>query len=149
MYHYFDSSFLLSILMHDENYTEAKSTWDSSDYRFSSILLKIETLTVLRRTYNHNKSKLPENWIEEKENEYQNLIEEISIRIIDQEIYNTIELKKQLSKCRSLDAIHIATALEFETLETSENKFTLCTYDKNMHSVAREIGMNVFPLVLK
>ena len=90
MYHYFDSSFLLSILMHDENYTEAKNTWDSSSNRFSSILLKIETLTVLRRTYNHNKSKLPENWIELKETEYQNLIEEISIRIIDQEIYNTI-----------------------------------------------------------
>ena len=149
MYHYFDSSFLLSILMHDENYIEAKNTWDGSGNRFSSILLKIETLTVLRRTYNHNKSKLPENWIELKETEYQNLIEEISIRIIDQEIYNTIELKKQLSKCRSLDAIHIATALEFETLETPENRFTLCTYDKNMHSVAKEIGMHVFPLAIK
>ena len=148
MYHYFDSSFLLSIFMHDENYTEAKNTWDSSGNRYSSILLKIETLTVLRRTYNHNKSKLPENWIELKETEYQNLIEEISIRIIDQDIYNTIELKKQLAKCRSLDAIHIATALEFETLETPENRFTLCTYDKNMHSVAKEIGMHVFPLAI-
>jgi predicted nucleic acid-binding protein len=135
--------------MHDENYTEAKNTWYSSDNRFSSILLKIETLTVLRRTYNHNKSKLPEEWIEEKEKEYKNLIDEINIRIIDQDIYNTIELKKQLSKCRSLDAIHIATALEFETLETSEDRFIICTYDKNMHSVAKEIGMNVFPLLIK
>jgi predicted nucleic acid-binding protein len=148
MFHYFDSSFLLSIIMHDENYSEARKIWDESSKRFSSILLKIETLTVIRRTYLHNITKLADNWLTVKENEYNNLIEEVNIRTVDQEIYNTIRLKKVLSKCRSLDAIHIATALEFEVFETNENPFILCTYDKNMHVVAKEIGLNVFPLEL-
>ncbi len=140
MFHYFDSSFLLSIIMHDENYREAKRTWDDSSNRFSSILLKIETLTVIRRTFSHHKKKLPGNWLVVKENEFQNLIDEVNIRTVDEDIYRTIELKS-----RSLDAIHIATALEFETWESDENKLTMCTYDKNMHVVAKEIGLNVFP----
>ena len=49
---------------------------------------------------------------------------------IEREIY----LKRKLSKCRSFDAIHIATVLKFREMNNVD--IVLYTFDKTMHELA-------------
>ena len=58
MLYYFDSSIILAILLDEKRKLEAQELWQKSSTRVSSLLLKLETITVLRRTYEHNKSML-------------------------------------------------------------------------------------------
>jgi predicted nucleic acid-binding protein len=132
---YFDSSVLLAILFNEERQDEAYSYWSNATTKVSSILLKIETIISLRRMYERNKQKLDSNWLSEKTKELDEYLTEINYRIIDEEIEQFIYLKKELSKCRSLDAIHIATALMYRENNRNEN-IQLYSFDNAMHELA-------------
>ncbi|HRU29777.1 MAG TPA: PIN domain nuclease, partial [Treponema sp.] len=57
-------------------------------------------------------------------------------------IEKIIVLRKEIAKCKTLDAIHIATALEFSSLmPTSE--FYLNTFDKNMSDLAKSLKFKI------
>jgi predicted nucleic acid-binding protein len=58
----------------------------------------------------------------------------VNYRIIGTKIEREMYLKKELSKCRSLDAIHIATALKFREMNNVD--IILYTFDKTMHELA-------------
>ena len=83
MLDYFDSSILLAILLDEKRKNEALALWNNASIRVSSILLKLETITVLRRTYEHNKTKLHTSWLSKKTSELNEYFQEINIRIID------------------------------------------------------------------
>jgi predicted nucleic acid-binding protein len=133
---YYDSSILLAILLDEKRKTEAKALWDEATVRVSSILLRLETITVLRRTYEHNKDKLDPTWITSKVTTLNEYLQEINIRIIDEDIERIIVLRKEISRCKTLDAIHIATALEFSKSIPSSNVY-LYTFDKGMADLAK------------
>jgi predicted nucleic acid-binding protein len=133
---YFDSSILLAILLDEEKKEEAYKYWKESKIRVSSLLLKIETINVLRRTYEHYKTKLDPDWLTLKTKELDEYLNEVNFRIIDEEIERIIYLKKDLSKCRTLDAIHIATALEFKKIDSSK-EYILYSFDQNMNKLAK------------
>ncbi|HOV37831.1 MAG TPA: PIN domain-containing protein [Spirochaetales bacterium] len=140
MVHYFDSSFLLSILL-DEKAREASSeVWDKAEVRVSSILLKIEVLTVLRRSAELYRIKLPEKWLERKTVVFKQLLSEIHLRTIDEDIYGIVERRKELASCRSLDAIHAATAWEFGSV-LGNKRIVVCTYDERMKTVCRQLSI--------
>jgi predicted nucleic acid-binding protein len=63
-------------------------------------------------------------------------LNEVNFRIIDEEIERIIYLKKDLSKCKTLDAIHIATALEFKKIDSSK-EYILYSFDLNMNKLAK------------
>ncbi|AEF84102.1 conserved hypothetical protein [Treponema primitia ZAS-2] len=132
---YFDSSILLAILFNEERQDEAYSYWSDATTKVSSILLKIETIISLRRMYELNKKKLNSSWLSEKTKELDEYLAEINYRIIDEEMEQFIYLKKELSKCRSLDAIHIATALMYRENNNNEN-IKLYSFDNAMHELA-------------
>ncbi len=134
---YFDSSVVLAILLDEDTKEEAYSLWRKPDIRVSSILLKIETMIVLRRTYEHFKSKLGVDWLTKKSVELEEYLNEVNYRLLDEEIQQSIYLKKDLSKCRALDAIHIATALEFMRID-NQRDFFLYSYDSAMLELARQ-----------
>jgi len=46
-----------------------------------------------------------------------------------------------LAKCKSLDAIHLATALDVSE-KHGKNEICICSFDKNMLRVARELGID-------
>jgi predicted nucleic acid-binding protein len=132
---YFDSSVLLAILFNEERQEEAYSYWSNASTKVSSVLLKIETIISLRRLYELNKQKLDSNWLGKKTKELDGFLDEVNYRIIDEEIERSIYLKKELSKCRSLDAIHIATALLYRENNNNEN-IQLYSFDNAMHELA-------------
>jgi predicted nucleic acid-binding protein len=139
---YFDSSILLASLLDEKRKTEALKLWNTATIRVSSILLRLETITVLRRTYEHNKAKLPKLWLAKKTSELNEFLQEVNIRIIDEDIEKIMSLKKEIAKCKTLDAIHIATAIEFSKL-VSQKDFMLNTFDKEMAKLARSLKMNI------
>ncbi len=141
---YIDSSFLLSIILEEENSEILKKIWKDHDYRVSSILLESECLVTLRRFYNHNKNNLENNWLVLKEKELYDLLEEVNIRILDENITEYIKLKKELSKCRTLDAIHMATVLEFK--DNIEADIKVCTRDERMKKLASKMHFTVLPI---
>jgi predicted nucleic acid-binding protein len=135
MLSYFDSSILLSILLNEQRQDEAYLLWKNSETKVSSILLKIETIVALRRIYEQNKSKLDENWLEKKTKELQEYLNEINYLIIDDRIEDAVYSRKELSNCKTLDAIHVATALQYR--EISEENINLYTFDIPMSNLAK------------
>jgi predicted nucleic acid-binding protein len=131
---YFDSSMVLAILLEEKRKREAFEYWQNSSMRVSSILLRIETVVSLRRTYEYYQKKLEHNWLMEKTKILDEYLSEVNYRIIGTTIEREIYLKKELSKCRSLDAIHVATALKFREMNNVE--VVLYTFDKTMHELA-------------
>jgi predicted nucleic acid-binding protein len=142
MLYYFDSSILLAILLDEKRKEEALEYWNEATVRVSSILLKLETVTVLRRTYEHNKNKLEPSWITKKINELNEYLQEVNFRIIDEDIEKIIFLRKEIAKCKTLDAIHVATALDFSKLIPSSD-FYLYTFDKNMADLAKLLKFRI------
>lgn len=139
---YFDSSILLAILLDEKRKDEALKLWNSASIRVSSILLRLETITVLRRTYEHNKTKLPSLWLSKKNNELHEFLQEINIRIIDEDIEKIMTLKKEIAKCKTLDAIHLSTAIEFSRL-VPQKEFILVTFDKEIANLAKSLKMHI------
>ena len=135
---YFDSSVLLAILLDEKRKDEALKLWNTANIRVSSILLRLETITVLRRTYEHNKIKLSTVWLSKKTTELNEFLQEVNIRIIDEDIEKIMTLKKEIAKCKTLDAIHISTAIEFSKL-VSQKDFMLITFDKEMSNLAKNL----------
>jgi predicted nucleic acid-binding protein len=132
----------LAILLDEKRKDEALKLWNNASIRVSSILLRLETITVLRRTYEHNKIKLPSLWLSKKTSELNEFLQEINIRIIDEDIEKIMILRKEISKCKTLDAIHISTAIEFSRL-VPQKEFVLYTFDKEMASLAKSLKMHI------
>jgi predicted nucleic acid-binding protein len=125
---------VLAILLEEKRKKEAFEYWQNSSMRVSSILLRIETIVTLRKTYEYYQKKLDHAWLTEKTKILDEYLSEVNYRIIGTTIERDIYLKKELSKCRSLDAIHIATALKFREMNNVE--VVLYTFDKTMHELA-------------
>jgi predicted nucleic acid-binding protein len=134
---YFDSSVILTILFNEKKQEEALQYWNDADIKISSLLLKIETIISLRRLYNNNKQKFDSNWFTERLEILNEYLKEINYRIIDEELEIFISSNANLAKCRSLDAIHIATALEYRKNNNGEN-ISLYSFDIDMHELAIE-----------
>jgi predicted nucleic acid-binding protein len=134
MLSYFDSSLLLSILLNEQRQEEAYLLWRNSGIKVSSILLRIETIVTLRRIYERNILRFDDNWLGRKTEELKEYLNEINYLIIDDRIEKIIHSRKELSKCRTLDAIHISTALEFK--EIINENINLYTYDIAMSNLA-------------
>jgi predicted nucleic acid-binding protein len=135
MLSYFDSSILLSILLNEQRQDEAYLLWKNSEIKVSSILLRIETIVTLRRIYEQNKLRLNENWLGRKTKELEEYLNEINYLVIDDGIERTIYSRKELSNCKTLDAIHVSTALQYR--EISEENINLYTFDIPMSTLAK------------
>ena len=131
---YFDSSVLLAILLEEERQEEAYQYWLNS-VKVSSILLRIETIIGLRRIHAINKNRLENDWLNKKTKILEEYFSEMNFMILDSAVEREIFFRKELARCRSLDAIHIATALQFREMNNNEDTF-LYTFDKTMHSLA-------------
>jgi predicted nucleic acid-binding protein len=123
------------MLFKEKRGEEARSYWEGSENRVSSILLRIESVVSLRRTYELNKARLPGNWLSETTKELDEYLNEASYLTIDEDLERSIYLNKDLAKCRTLDAIHVATALSYREANNGEN-INFYSFDTAMHDLA-------------
>jgi predicted nucleic acid-binding protein len=141
MYSYFDSSLLLAILFDEKRFDDAWIAWNSSKARVSSILLKIETNVSLQRYYKTNMHRFDADWLARKEKLLDDLLNDVFYKAIEEPFGNAIAKNKLITGCKSLDAIHIATALFFKQNSKNET-IHVCSFDKNMLAVAKELGFS-------
>jgi len=134
MISYFDTSVLLAILLDQDKQEEAFGYWQNST-RVSSILLRIESVIALRRTYENNKNNLPNDWLNKKIKIMDEYLATVNYLLVNEKIERTVYSQNELAQCRSLDAIHIATALQFREISNNE-AMNLYTFDKTMHGLA-------------
>ncbi len=136
---YIDTSFLLSILFEDENYEITIKYWNKLDILFSSLLLEIESrINVYKYCILTKKNEI---LYKEKEEQLQELLENINKKNVDKEIVLEIKNIEKLKRPKSLDSIHLATANIFNKL--LDKKLVLCSFDKNMIKMGKELGMEI------
>jgi len=136
---YFDSSFLIAILMNEPKTQEALSLWRNSKVRVSSILLKFEANIVLRRNYRNMRNKVGNNWLEGRLLDLKKYLEDVFCIDVNEKLENSVSDYDTLSKCKSLDAIHLATALDISK-KFRRSEIRICSFDKNMLKTAKEFG---------
>src|SRR6266542_4448139 len=133
---YFDSSVLISLLVGDRHASRARELWHDEIERVSSILLDIECTTVLRRlprAGRHAEGR-------KAEERLVLALEEVTLKPLDEDIAAVVRSTSALSSCRTLDAVHLATALYFRAAEPD---LRVCTFDARMAEVAVRVGLAV------
>jgi predicted nucleic acid-binding protein len=83
---------------------------------------------------------LPPNWLSKNEKKLKELLSECSLVKIDESILSILELKKDISECRSLDAIHIATAIFLKNY-LKDSQLLFYSFDKRDNEVAKRFGL--------
>jgi len=139
---YFDSSLLLSILLNETRSEEALSIWQNNRVRVSSILLKFEMNISLRRRLKHKKNIFSDEQFKTRLQKLNNFLSDIFYKDITENF--EISASKNydiLSKCKSLDAIHLATALDISE-KYGKSEICICSFDNNMLNVAKELGFD-------
>lgn len=129
---YIDTSFLLAIIMGEPNATRYTRVWDSCDDRYSSQLLWAECIVTLRRLGVY----------EERSELAGAMLGGITAFAYNGTIVQRIEREAALSRCRTLDAIHVASALE---LNDHGGDFVIASLDERMRDVASSVSLPLHP----
>ncbi|HKP96084.1 MAG TPA: type II toxin-antitoxin system VapC family toxin [Fibrobacteria bacterium] len=140
---YFDSSVLLAVLFGEARAEEAAKLWIGHEDKVSSILLEVECLNGLRRYAAKMGKKIPSKWLEEKAAFLSESLTELTIKHVDGDVLSVVKAESGLSDCRTLDAIHVATALFFKS--GSGENLSLVTFDERMRGIAQKLGLDVLP----
>jgi predicted nucleic acid-binding protein len=143
MVRYFDSSILLAGLLGQQSQDFMASFWDPVAVRLSSILSKIECVIGVRRAGALQKLAPDSPWCMERIRQLEAFLEELDCKRIDDEILDIIRKNVSLSNCRSLDAIHIATALYFKPYH--DEPIQIVTLDGRMRETAERVGFTTLP----
>ncbi|MCG6146544.1 PIN domain-containing protein [Leptospira bandrabouensis] len=140
MIYYIETSIILSIILGDHFNEKAVKIWNAPSEKVSSILTIIEATIVLRRFFKNNKKNLSAQWLSKHEKLLKELLSECSLMKIDENIQSIIELKKEIADCRSLDGIHVATAIFLKDVMHSTN-FAFHSFDNRVNEVAAKFGL--------
>jgi predicted nucleic acid-binding protein len=140
---FFDSSVLLSILLNDRNSVTAAEVWSAHEDRTASVLMEVECLSVLRRTAKQVESRLSPKWLGDRMGELETRLADISLKEIDGAVIDVIRHEGRLGGCRSLDSIHLATALLFQAAAGAP--LYVCTLDKQMAETCKRLGLEPIP----
>jgi predicted nucleic acid-binding protein len=141
---YLDSSLLLSMILKDARSHLAEGIWSEHSMRVSSFLTELECITVLRRIAKQHPDRFEGPWLDAKRGLLAATLETVSMKAIDSDVLETVRHDERLGVCRTLDAIHLATALLFQRV--SEEPLVVCTLDQRMADACRLVGLPTLPL---
>ena len=142
---YFDSSGIISVLLDEKDHPPVHELWIGADKRLSSGLLRIECVIAIRRAALLQRLAFDDTWVRERLNKLSGLLDALNFKAIDEAIEKIILLNPALADCRTLDAIHVATALHFKPYV--EGPLEIVTLDKRMKQLAGKLGFQVQPPV--
>ena len=140
---YYDSSFLLASLLDQPGRDKLVPLWDDEPTRVSSLLLEAECITVLRRVAASQPAADAEPFLSLRMRYLDQYLAVVSLKNHDEEVNRYLRNEPRLGLCRTLDAIHLATALLFQ--EQFDSPLTICSLDKQMREVAANLGFPVAP----
>lgn len=140
---YFDSSVVLEILFRQARAGECIKIWSSERDRHSSLLLVAECVVNIRKAAFSSPAKVSDAFVSEKLAALDRLCQAISLRQIDDEVVEILQARPELARSRTLDALHIATALLLQP--HVDEPLKLCSLDKRQRGLAQAVGLEVFP----
>jgi predicted nucleic acid-binding protein len=140
---YFDSSVILSVLLEEEDHPPAHELWIGAERRLSSGLLRLECIIAIRRIAILQGLPADGAWARERLDLLTGFLDALNFRAIDGAIEEIIRLTPALADCRTLDAIHVATALHFKPYV--EGSLEVVTLDRRMKHLAMKLGFQVQP----
>jgi predicted nucleic acid-binding protein len=140
---YFDSSAILSELLEEEGHPRVHELWDDASERLSSSLLKIECIIAIRRATLLQGFAPDHTWAQKRIDLLSDFLDALNFKAIDGSIEEIIRLNPALADCRTLDAIHVATALHFRPYVGGP--LEIVTLDRRMKLLARKVGFKVQP----
>lgn len=137
---YYDASFLLSGFLETVQPVH-HSLWDDESVKFSSNLLEAECVTVLRRVA----ATRPEaaEFLTTRLEYLDRCLASIHLATVNNEVLRRLRNEPPLAACRTLDALHLVTALLFQ--DQLDEPLTVCTLDNRMRATAQALGFPVNP----
>ena len=138
---YFDSSFILAAVLGQHQTAGCSRIWAGEPVRVSSILLNSECLISLRRIA--VSQGLCAGWVQERMRACEPFLAAIVLKYVDQDVDDIIPREERLAGCRTLDAIHLATALHFQP--HLDEPLRICSLDVRLRAVAFQVGFEVLP----
>ena len=139
MFSYVDTSLVLSILFEEDTMEESISLLDNSKSKFSSTITIAECYNNLNKVKVSNVSQKMEIWYSTKVKELEKILSLLNFKVYDKDIVNLIKTNINLIGCKTLDSIHLATAMYIKMKTDSEIK--ILSYDKKMNKVGKKIGL--------
>ena len=137
--HYFDTSVILSLLLHDKNSERALSFWNNSPMRASSKLLLFECATVINRECARLPELLQKKWKKDAAAWLSRASSSMALYEVNDDVLSVVSEETRFNRARTLDAIHLATALVFKKAIPT----TIVTFDTRMREVAEILGFSV------
>jgi predicted nucleic acid-binding protein len=139
---YFDTSAVMAILQKEPGYKKVMKLWDDCERPCSSILLNVEAVASVRRNLLAGMAHTHAILVT-RMSELRRMLDAMALFPVEGEIAGIVEKEAALSRCRSLDAIHLATALYVQR-EMGES-VVMCTLDVRMREAAEALRFEVFP----
>jgi predicted nucleic acid-binding protein len=140
---YFDSSAVLSGLLEEKDHPAVHELWNGADERLSSSLLKIECVIATRRAALPRGFATDDKWARDTLDVLFRFLDALNLKPVDGAIEEIIHLTPALAGCRTLDAIHVATALHFKPYV--KGSLEIVTLDRRMKQLAVKMGFQVQP----
>lgn len=134
---YLDSSVILSIIFGDSYEKDAKRLFQNYKWASSRLLL-FECANVLIRE--SQKQKSGDKLLAESLKYFNKLTDYVNIIPIDNEVLNKVLSDKRIAQGRTLDSIHLASALIIQ--ENYEERLKIATFDKKLERLALELGLD-------
>lgn len=141
---YWDSSALLEILLDGAGAASAARYWRDDEVRLTSVLLEAECVTVLRRAARSLGIAPDAPALHKRVAALEGIRQAMIVRDVDGEVLDVLRRADGLDQCRSLDALHLATAMLFR-LHLDE-ALVICTFDRRMRELATTHGFPVIPV---
>lgn len=143
MVRYYDSSILLSEILEENPATILATHWDDATIRLSSILLKVECQVGIRRAAHLQGYPADDEWVRVRLDRLKRYTDEVNCKGVDADIETLVRENAALTECRTLDAVHLATALYFQPHQ--DEPIIIVTLDGRMREVAQRLGFGVAP----
>lgn len=137
---YYDTSFLLAAILGQHKGIDFDAHWNLATERVTSHLTRIESHVAIQRIIKNTPHLGKSNELLSSITYY---LDSMHCRYIDDSIEDIIKNTEQLADCRTLDAIHLATALYFNA--HSPDPLAICSLDDRMRSTAIKVGISVLP----
>ena len=140
---YFDSSVLLAVLLNESRSEVCEPIWNAQKIRVSSILLGAECWTGVRRHFLRVGIGIQAKWKEERIAFLEKALDQVELKSVDSEIMDILKKNPKLADCRTLDAVHLASAIYFR--EQADGELFFVTLDPQMRESALKFQFKVLP----
>jgi len=140
---YYDSSLLLSAILEEDRDINFAAAWDDVTIRLSSNLLQIECIIGIRKAGDILNMSPDDEWTSHRIDLLDRYFDGIHFKNMDSSIEKIIRDNPAIAHFRSLDAIHLATALYFKP--NLDEPLHMGSLDQRFRTAAGDLGFELFP----